>query len=95
MSSAIIRPPLPPPLSHEGIRFVLDRNVAGCSSDRALPEEIIAIIAASLHELLPPGDLVVNERGQVAPSKPNNITQRPVSLWHQAGLLAGIDRSPL
>jgi hypothetical protein len=90
MTKLTPRPPLPSPLSHEGITFVLDRSLAG-----ELPSsEVIAAIAVALHEMLPTGDIVVDADGVVhiqgVPAQ-----QHPVSLWYQAGLLAGIERSSL
>ena len=50
---ATLRPPLPPPLSHEGIEFV-----AGSPTGSRLSHRDIVALAYAVNELLPPGDLV-------------------------------------
>lgn len=90
MTTPTLRPPLPAPLSHEGIAFVFDRTI----NSGTLSAEIISAIAAALHETLPPGDIFVDANGAVhiRGTAPHAHT---VSLWYQAGLLAGIERSSL
>lgn len=88
MGDPILRPPLPPPLSHDGIVFTLDTSTPGS----ALSEQTVAAIAASLHALLPGGDFTVDASGLIIT---RHIGALPVSLWHQAGLLEGIERSSL
>lgn len=89
MSAPILRPPLPPPLTHEGIRFVLDQSVAS----EPLPNEILIAIATSLQSLLPVGDLRSNERGELCAVQ--GASEPVPSLWYQSGLLIGVDRNPL
>ena len=88
MSVPILRPPLPPPLSHDGILFTLDLG----SLNAALSEETLVAIASSLQTLLPPGDFTVDAAGALLFRTTNTPA---VSLWRQAGLLEGIDRSSL
>lgn len=54
-----LAPPLPPPLSHEGITFVTGE----APPKRALNERTIAAIAAALQQLLPPGDFITCHDG--------------------------------
>ena len=91
------RPPLPPPLSHEGIRFFTDIVDADLKAKQTrMSDDIIAAIAASLQTLLPAGDLSVNNIGEVVhqPSR-TDYPSRESSLWYQAGLIAGIERNPI
>jgi hypothetical protein len=88
-------PPLPPPLSHTGIVFIFDKS--GVSSKQGEPDsdEILALIAVGLTDLLPEGDLAVNHNGELVPLGPNgpsNTSSSSPTLWYQAGLLAGIER---
>ena len=90
MATPNLRPPLPESLSHEGIAFVLD-----CGGSGGAPSpEVISAIAAALQEILPSGDLVVDGNGVVHIKGVAPHTQN-ISLWHYAGLLAGIERSSL
>ncbi len=84
-------PPLPPPLSHHEIAFILDLN-----SYNDITQNTLAAIAAGLQTILPPGDLKVDHSGTVISDSTRQetpLTKAPLSLWHQSGLLAGINRS--
>lgn len=92
MSIPALRPPLPPPLSHDGITFTLDTGLA-CAS--RVSHHTLVAIAAGLQAILPPGDLTVDHNGVVVPlSGAVGPTSAP-SLWYQSGLLAGIERGCL
>jgi hypothetical protein len=52
VSSVKLRPPLPPPLSHDGIQFVRPLPRA---PDHLTPQEVAAI-ALALHDALAPAD---------------------------------------
>lgn len=82
MDSSLLRPPLPEGLTHRDIRFV-----SPCSG--ALSESVLVAIATALHELLPPGDFSVTAEGD---TRASSEAARP-SLWFNAGLLEGIERS--
>lgn len=91
-----LHPPLPPTLSHSGITFIFDTSLAASRPQGDLePDKLLALIAASLTTLLPEGDLVVNQNGElvslIAGGSSDAIRLAP-SLWYQAGLLAGIER---
>jgi hypothetical protein len=92
MSESKLRPPLPPPLTHDGIRFILGHS---SSSGSELSPEILAAIGAALELVLPAGDLTVDSSGAIVQAQNHFNSQGIPSLWRQAGLLAGIDRSPL
>jgi hypothetical protein len=92
MSESKLLPPLPPPLTHDGIRFILGQS---SSSRSELSPEILAAIGAALELVLPIGDLTVDSSGAIIQSQSRLNSQQTHSLWRQAGLLAGIDRSPL
>ena len=62
MSEFQLRAPLPPPLTHDGIRFIL--GPAGRSNSEISPE-IVAAIGASLELTLPSGDLTVDSSGAI------------------------------
>jgi hypothetical protein len=91
MTACTLRPPLPAPLTHDGIRFVLDR----VSAQGTLSPQTLVAIAASLTLLLPDGDFHVDAQGQIQTRTAAGSHGQPVSLWYQAGLLAGIERSSL
>lgn len=91
MSIPSLRTPLPPPLSHEGIRFVFDR----ASASDSLTPETIAAVATALNAVLPAGDLSVDARGNLRVLGATGGAEPRPSLWFQAGLLAGIERSSL
>ena len=78
-----LRPPLPPPLSHEGIRFV-----RGASRREEVSSEILSIIATALHKALPVGDFSVDGSGNLTFSH-----SEASSLWRSAGRLEAIERS--
>lgn len=78
-----LRPPLPPPLSHDGIRFVLGTTRSG-----EVSQETLSLIASTLSNGLPPGDFTVDASGNLIFT--NNETP---SLWRSSGRLEAIDRS--
>jgi hypothetical protein len=92
MSEFQLRVPLPPPLTHDGIRFILAPTA---SSNSELHAEIVAAIGAALEMTLPTGDLTVDSSGAIVQIQSRFNSQDIPSLWRQAALLAGIDRSPL
>lgn len=77
-----IRPPLPPPLSHEGVSFVL-----GKESPR-LSDGVVSAIALALSHVLPPGDFMATPQGGLA-----LVHTDALSPWTMAGRLESIDRS--
>jgi len=86
MTRTSLRPPLPPPLSHEGIFFV--------SGSNRLSDSIVAAIAATLHTLLPPGNCRAKSDGSI--ERPMDGSQRRLgSLWRHTALQEGIERSSL
>jgi hypothetical protein len=90
MSAPLLRPPLPPPLSHAGITFVFDApNTAA-----TLAPETVAAIATALSAILPAGDLVLDPLGNLSAVGTHATSSAAASLWYQAGLLVGIERSP-
>jgi hypothetical protein len=91
MGSYRLRPPLPEPLTHEGIPFVLDVSNRGGEPSA----ETLAAIAASLTVMLPEGDLYVDAQGQLHSRTAAGAIRTSVSLWYQSGLLSGIERSSL
>lgn len=54
-----LRPPLPPPLTHEGISFVVDTS----RNSGELSSEEISAVASALSSALPPGDFHLTEDG--------------------------------
>jgi len=85
MRNVKLRPPLPPPLSHEGIAFV---STPAHDPQRLSPQTLVAI-ALALGELLPSGDFVSTADGKlyqqdVAPQSP----------WVTAARLESVERSP-
>jgi len=80
---SVLRPPLPPPLSHDGIEFVLGRSTSG-----HLPPEILVQIASAISAALPPGDFEVAPSGHLVFSQDG-----PSSRWFTAARLESIDRS--
>ena len=91
MNTPSLRPPLPPSLSHTGIRFLFDRQ----AHPHSLTPETIAAIATALSAMLPAGDLLVDTDGIMrVMGTPRDADTRP-SLWYQVGLVAGIERSSL
>lgn len=92
MSTPALRPPLPAPLSHDGIAFALDTGAAGSGR---LSDQILVAIASSLQAILPAGDLTVDQNGAVVSLESAASSTWSASLWYQSGLLAGIERSRL
>lgn len=90
ISKLELRPPLPPPLSHAGIAFI----VPVANGETPLPSPMIAAIASALHAVLPPGDCVTLPNGQLVFSSGSTNSQHQ-SVWHTAGLLEAIERSVL
>jgi hypothetical protein len=78
-----LRPPLPPTLSHDGIRFVL-----GAPHSGELSQELLSFVASTLCRGLPPGDFTVDADGNLLFSS----SELP-SLWRSSGRLEAIDRS--
>lgn len=82
MDSSLLRPPLPEGLSHTDIRFI-------SPASGALSESTLVAIATALNQLLPRGDFSVSADGVVTA-----VSEAvPPSLWLQAGLVEGIERS--
>lgn len=86
----LLRPPLPPPLSHEDITFISPEAKEAAT----LRPETIAAIASALHALLPPGDCTTLSNGQLVFSSGSSVSHNQ-SVWHIAGLLEAIERSAL
>ncbi len=78
-----LRPPLPPPLSHEGIIFV-----PGAVRSGELSHETLSLIASALGNALPPGDFTVDASGTLR----FTTTESP-SLWRSTGRVEAIERS--
>jgi hypothetical protein len=77
-----LRPPLPAPLSHDGITFVVgDSNVSGVS------EEALMEIASALTAALPAGDFEVSPGGRLVYAEPEGSSQ-----WRVAGRIESIQR---
>lgn len=77
-----LRPPLPPPLSHDGITFVV-----GDSYSSGVSEETLAEIACALTATLPPGDFEVSSGGLLVYAEPEGSSQ-----WRVAGRIESIQR---
>jgi len=84
MKKISLRPPLPPPLSHDGITFV---EPSKAHAD-ALSSGVVAAIATGLSLVLPQGDFVVTSDGRLV-----SPTAEP-SAWLVDARLTGIDRYP-
>ena len=78
-----LRPPLPTPLSHDGIRFVIGATRAG-----EVSQEILSRIASTISAALPPGDFTVDSAGNLTFS-----SSEQSSLWRSSGRLEAIERS--
>ncbi len=77
-----LRPPLPPPLSHNGITFVPgDLNSGGVS------QEALSDIACALSAALPPGDFEVSPAGLLMFADHDGSSQ-----WRVAGRIESIQR---
>jgi len=74
-----LRPPLPPPLSHEGISFAPGRSDSGRVSD-----EVASLIANAISAALPQGDFVVTKKGMLRFSTSESLTS-----WQTAARLEG------
>jgi len=93
MSTIALRPPLPSPLSHDGVTFVLDDTTLSAAG---LANHVLVAIASALQAVLPAGDLTVDVNGVIIQG--STLTPPPyqaLSLWYQAGLLDGVARSSL
>ena len=77
-----LRPPLPPPLTHDGIAFIRG-DAAG-----EISPTVLNSIASALSAALPQGDFEVSASGNLIFS----LGELP-SQWRNAGRLEGIDRS--
>jgi hypothetical protein len=78
-----LRPPLPPPLSHDGILFV-----SGAARSGEISHDTLSLIASALGNALPPGDFTVDANGAL-----HFTTAEPPSLWRAAARLEAIERS--
>lgn len=78
-----LRPPLPPPLSHDEIQFVF-----GQASPGPIPPEILTTIAHAISSALPGGDFDVTDEGIFLFANPENTP-----LWVAMGRSESIDRS--
>lgn len=85
MSTVELRPPLPPPLTHEGVIFVKSppRRAPALS-----PNTVVAI-ATALNQLLPSGDFVVTGDGRL-----ELIESGAHSAWCVAARLEAVERDP-
>jgi hypothetical protein len=84
MSTLELRPPLPPPLSHDGITFV-----KGISDDsRPLSAETVSAIAAAINVLLPQGDFVATSDGRL------QLLEPQASPWLTTARIEAIERDP-
>jgi hypothetical protein len=92
MSSIALRPPLPSPLSHVDIPFVIDLGAVGAER---LSDHLVVAIASCLQALLPEGDLSTDATGALVQHRTHTPYRDVPTLWHQAGLLEGIERSSL
>jgi hypothetical protein len=92
MNKRPLRPPLPESLTHDGIEFIFDRSsLTGNGGE--LDQDILALIAAGLQAILPEGDLIIDQGGQIARITNPDQPIQTASLWYQIGLIEGIDRS--
>jgi len=78
-----IRPPLPPPLTHQGITFVLDSSRNGGEISQAR----LAEIAYALSTALPPGEFSVTEGGSLLYAESGQL-----SPWGIAGRFEALRR---
>ncbi len=85
MSTVELRPPLPPPLSHEGITFVKSPS----RHATALSPNTVVAIATALNQLLPSGDFVVTGDGRL-----ELIESGVPSAWSVAARLEAVERDP-
>ena len=83
MSAVELRPPLPPPLSHDGIIFVMPK-----ATGRGLGPEVLSAIAAAISAALPPGDFAVSPDGRLVYQ-----ASGAESLWYRSGLLEAMERA--
>ena len=73
-----LRPPLPPPLSHNGILFLSPlEQLNNSSAKEKLPDQVVAAIAAALVSQLPP-----------LPNRGGNTSVR----WLSTGIYEGVSR---
>ena len=79
---AILQPPLPPPLSHDGIAFVLS-SVGGAE----VPAQALSDIALALAAALPAGDFDVSPSGLLVYAETEGR-----SLWRAAGRIESVER---
>ncbi len=93
MKTIALRPPLPAPLSHNGIQFFLDERACG-NTTNPLSERVIAAIASCLQTVLPPDkDLFVDTNGSISAAPASSRVSQSLSLWYYAGLLDGVERN--
>lgn len=79
---ATLRPPLPPPLSHDKITFVM-----GGTNPSEIPENVLAEIAQALSASLPFGDFEVSPSGLLVYAE----SESP-SLWRTTGRAESVRR---
>lgn len=79
---ANLRPPLPPPLSHEGITFV-----AGGAPGSEIPDTVLAEIARALGAALPAGDFEVSPSGLLIYAESESPSQ-----WRATGRVESVER---
>ena len=85
MTSIKLRPPLPPPLSHDEIPFVS----AAAKDPSTISNATIAAIAAAINELLPQGDLIASADGTLRISETQGH-----SAWLTAARFESVERDP-
>lgn len=98
MSSSPLRPPLPPPRTHEGITFLspgAHPPAVVVPSAQRLPDATVAAIAAALTELLGAGDFTVDTNGVLIFSECLATTQAELSAWSATARLEAIERATL
>jgi hypothetical protein len=99
MSSSPLRPPLPPPRSHDGITFLPHPSLTGESkaepAARRLPDTTVAAIAAALSELIGAGDFTVSTDGVLVFTEPLTTEAARGSAWSIAARLEAIERATL
>jgi hypothetical protein len=79
-----LRPPLPPPLSHEGISFALGRGDSG-----RVPDEVTLLIANAISAALPQGDFVVTKKGTLLFSASESLTSWQTAARLEANIRGG------
>lgn len=78
-----LRPPLPPPLTHDQISFVIATGEGSGISD-----EVVTEIARAISASLPAGDFEVTPSGHLAYAQ----AESP-SMWRSVGRIESVQRS--